>query len=150
MKNNLTLPSLEDWGEIPPNDYDLNYTFAKYQGKNIDDAVLMIQQSSQERLFEMQYMPIPVFKYYIFAFKKCLEIGSELGDLNFTFAHQYFVELVYLKMCECPSSIQQIYPQLKPLLYQITHHPQYFDIDSENFKDLLDLYHQLEAKINLL
>ena len=66
MKNNLTLPSLEDWGEIPPNDYDLNYTFAKYQGKNIDDAVLMIQQSSQERLFEMQYMPIPVFKYYIY------------------------------------------------------------------------------------
>lgn len=76
------IPTISDWGEIDPIDYDTQYTFDKYMDKSLNDMMEMLHSSLMERAFELQYMPDKVFNYYILGLKKYIEVTALNDDTS--------------------------------------------------------------------
>ena len=139
------IPTLSDWGEIDPIDYDTQYAFDKYIDKSIDDMVEMLLSSLMERGFELQYMPDKVFTYYILGLKKYIEV-TPLND-NTSSGVSIFLNLIEERVRKESDVIKDVYPELKPLLYHIAKNQEQFDADLDIYGKFMDKYNFIESKM---
>lgn len=142
------IPTLSDWGEIDPVDYDAQYAFDKYINKSIDDMMEMLRSSLMERAFELQYMPDKVFNYYILGLKKYIE-ETPLNDDTST-AVSIFFNLIEERVDKEPNAIKEVYSELKPLIYQIASNQEKFDADEDIYGNFMDKYNLIESKMSKL
>ncbi|WP_151962238.1 hypothetical protein [Acinetobacter bereziniae] len=142
------IPTISDWGEIDPIDYDAQYTFDKYVGKSLDDMMEMLRSSLMERAFELQYMPDKVFNYYILGLKKYIEVAPLNDDTSS--AVSIFFNLIEERVRKEPNVIKDVYPELKPILYHIANNQEKFDADVDIYGKFMDKYNFIESKMSKL
>lgn len=141
--NQFRIPSLEDWGEIGQYDYDLQYAFKMFNGKNIDEAVAMFNRFFLERAFELRDMPAPVFNYYIFSFKKFIE-SDAIHESDRSCAGNLFLSLIQQRAELEPNRIRNIYQDLHDLLYVIAFNQALYGTDIDIYGDFRDIYTNIE------
>lgn len=142
------IPTISDWGEIDPIDYDAQYTFDKYMDKSLNDMMEMLHSSLMERAFELQYMPDKVFNYYILGLKKYIEVTALNDDTSS--AVSIFFNLIEERVRKEPNVIKDVYPELKPILYHIANNQEEFDADVDIYGKFMDKYNFIESKMSKL
>ena len=142
------IPTISDWGEIDPIDYDAQYTFDKYMDKSLNDMMEMLRSSLMERAFELQYMPDKVFNYYILGLKKYIEVAPLNDDTSS--AVSIFFNLIEERVRKEPNVIKDVYPELKPILYHIANNQEKFDGDVDIYGKFMDKYNFIESKMSKL
>ncbi|WP_266125940.1 hypothetical protein [Acinetobacter bereziniae] len=142
------IPTISDWGEIDPIDYDAQYTFDKYMDKSLNDMMEMLHSSLMERAFELQYMPDKVFNYYILGLKKYIEVTALNDDTSS--AVSIFFNLIEERVRKEPNVIKDVYPELKPILYHIANNQEKFDADVDIYGKFMDKYNFIESEMSKL
>lgn len=143
------IPTEEDWQGYQ-DEMDARYTYDILFGKTLQQAMPVFQQSCYERIWELRFLPVTVFQYYILAVRDYFIEGYYTPKDSDYIVDAYF-SLVQLQLDQYPERILPVMEELLPSLHFIADHVATFNINEEIYgsiparlQRLLQRYRQLQ------
>lgn len=143
----LNIPCEEDW-ENYSYDMDIADAYENFSGKSNDEMQLEFKKNVIERSSDLGWMPMVPFQYYIFGFKRYIDVG-DFNSFDKPDAASCFIRLVQTKLLERPEYVRPILPKLMPTLEYIANNQESFEADLDIYGDFKEILHNIKAFSNV-
>jgi len=112
----MRIPTLEDWGDIDPDDLDAKWALKQFLGKSFAEAEDLFASNALHYGEDVQSMPRAVFSYYAPALAKYLTSDRARGDSD---GASSFLHMLIYMLKNHPAVIA---PDTKDILLKAAEH----------------------------
>ncbi len=135
------LPEEKDWGNYF-DDLDVADSYKMFFGKSNDEMQKEFKKNIFERCFDLEYMPLIPFQYYIFGLKQYIDTGN-IDQFDKPDTANCFIELVEDKLKKQPEYIRPILMKLMPTIEYVVNNQILFEAD-------IDIYGDFNEKLKII
>ena len=136
------IPNRRDWGSL--DDHDVNYAFALFGGKSLEEAMPCFIEHPIERAGELRVVPWEIFSYYIIYFVDFLTSDESKGESD---CASCFLRLILEKARTEPQNFKELYARLKSAIDTVTGRQSFYRADPEIYGQFLDIKKQIRATL---
>ncbi|TDU70565.1 hypothetical protein EI77_02610 [Prosthecobacter fusiformis] len=122
-----TIPTLEDW-HSEPWDLDVAYAFGDFNGKTVEESVLLFEENAICYQEDLMWMPSRVFGYYLRAYIAYLLSHASTGDSD---GASCFLGLIEHKLQLEPANVRPLWSEIRPVIEHLAANQQSFRASPE-------------------
>lgn len=113
---NLSIPTLKDWGEIQENELDLKCAFKRFFGKTFSEAEKLFAENAIHFCDHLYFLPDKVFAFYGRAFAHFLLSDNAEGNSD---GASGFLSVLEFRSMEKPDGLLPIWQEWQPTLEKL-------------------------------
>ncbi len=143
MKNN-SVPTKEDWGELPLDDRDLQAAYNEFYGKTNFEMRKAFYRYVIEAADSLRWMPPKPFCYYMQGFAEFIMCGK-FHEMNAADTASCFLNLVEEQIRDQPQVIAPLMNDLYSVVTHLVKHQLEYDADVDIYGDFAEKAKSIEA-----
>lgn len=141
------IPTEKDWQVLSDaNELDTNHAYRMFNGKSHAQAVEMFNEAPFFYQEDVMWMPLPCFKFYVFAFIEYLQSDNSVDDPDSSNA---FIGIVSFRLHEIRELDEEMKNKILETVQFIADNQTRFDADEDtygSFRHYADrIFRKLEA-----
>lgn len=142
-----TIPSALDWGDFT-SDRDVKYAHEQFFGKDLDEALIRIENHVLTACEDLRFMPAIPFRYYMLAFRNYLLDPRTVKSNSAPDAANCFLGLVLGKLSDSFDDIRPILSEIMPTVEYVAKNQVLFDADMDIYGDFTDKLAEIKQRVS--
>ena len=139
------IPGNEEWAGYK-DDISAREAHRIWFGKSLDEMQPVISNRSIVLITGLQFMPRPVFQFYIFAFVQYVMSEAAIGDAD---AASVFLNVLAAREKLDPGSVAEIYARLEPAVDFVAASQARFDASHDLYGDFAEKAEELKKLLGI-